>query len=103
MGKILCHNTDPKNRTYITNNAFWRPFPPSIFRGWLSKTVIFYEIRAVALWRTNLRIRHLHSVKSSQCYLHISKIIHEMTEAVYSQYYCNIKYLRLHGYSRHSR
>jgi len=37
MGKILCHKTDLKNWNYITNNAFWHPSPPSIFRGWLAK------------------------------------------------------------------
>ena len=44
-GKILCHKTDPKNWTYITNNAFW--LRGRFFEGLLTKKIIFHRIPAV--------------------------------------------------------
>jgi len=56
MGKILCHITDLKNWTYITNNAFWHPLPAVDFSKVIGeKRSFFTKFKLWATWRTNVR------------------------------------------------
>ena len=56
MRKILCHKTDLKNWTYITNNTFWHPLPAVNFSRVIGKKWSFFtKFKLWATWRTNLR------------------------------------------------
>jgi len=59
--KISLYNSDPKNWTYITNNAFWRPLAAvDLFDGDCQKTVILMKFALCATRWTNVRTRVLY-------------------------------------------
>ena len=85
MKKNLCHKTNLRNWTYITNNAFWRPLPAVDFSAVIGKKLSFWRNSSCG----HLADKFVHTAfvqypSKVRSVNYISKIIHEMTEAVYS-------------------